>query len=219
MDFFSDPANLTLWTIMVGSFIIGLSGAVMPGSVLAVAITHTARMGVKAGPMLVGGHAILEGSLLIALAAGLGPLLTKPLVAGGIGAVGSLILLFMAVGMFKALPSMRLELEPGERSGRGPVLDGILLSAANPYFILWWATIGLSMMAMLGPHGWLGLAVFYFGHIMADLAWYWLVSLVVAKGRRRLTDHLYRWVVGVCAVFLVLFALYFAWFAWGALGA
>lgn len=217
MDFFGDPANLTLGSILVGSFIIGLSGAVMPGPVLAVTITHAARRGPWAGPLLVGGHAILEAALLLALAAGLGPFITRPMVKGTIGAVGAVILVWMAVGMLRALGNLRLDLEPGQKSGRGPVIDGILLSLANPYWVLWWATVGLSMMAVAGERGWLGLVAFYIGHIFADLGWYSAVSLVVAKGRRLLTDGMYRWLVGICAGFLVLFGLYFGWFAWQAL--
>ncbi|RJX33824.1 MAG: lysine transporter LysE [Desulfarculus sp.] len=211
-----DPATLTTGGLLATSFIIGLSGAVMPGPVLAGTVTHAVRHGVLAGPLVVLGHAILEAALLLALVAGLGPILTRPVVGGLVGAVGTVILLWMAWGMFRALPGLRLELIQGKAGAAGPVRDGFLLSLANPYWSLWWATVGLSLLAMAlkSPLGWWGLLVFYLGHIGADLAWYLFVSLVVAKGRRFINDLAYRVLVGGCAAFMVLFGGYFALFAW-----
>ncbi len=221
MNALPDPAGLGAWSLLATSFVIGLSGAVMPGPVLAATVTHAARQGVAAGPLVVLGHAILEAALLAALVLGLAPLLTKPSVAGTICGVGALILGWLAWGMFRALPGLSLELEAGKARVAGPVRDGILLSLANPYWSLWWATVGLSLtaMALETPLGWWGLVVFYLGHIGSDLAWYLSVSLVVAKGRRFINDTAYRGLVGGCAAFLVFFALYFAWFAWRQLGA
>ncbi len=214
--------GLGLGGLFVTSFVVGLSGAVMPGPVLAVTITHSARLGFKAGPLIVLGHAILEVSLVVGLALGLGAVLSRPMVSGAIGGAGALILLWMAWGMLRSLPTLRLDMEPGASGPGGlkgsaaPVKDGLLLSLANPYFLLWWATVGLGLMAMarqqgLGPWG---LAVFYAGHISSDLAWYSLVSLAVTKGRRWLGDRVHRGVVAACALCLIGFGLYFGIFAW-----
>ncbi|MCF8032637.1 MAG: LysE family translocator [Desulfarculaceae bacterium] len=215
-----DPASLGAWSLLATSFVIGLSGAVMPGPVLAVTVTHAARQGVIAGPLVVLGHAILEAALLGALVLGLAPVLTNPTVAGVIGGVGALILVWLAWGMFRALPGLSLELESGKTRAAGPVRDGLLLSLANPYWSLWWATVGLSLTALAldTPLGWWGLVIFYVGHISSDFVWYLFVSLVVAKGRRFINDGAYRGLVGVCAAFLVFFAGYFGWFAWQQLG-
>ena len=214
-----NPADLTLAGLFVASFVIGLSGAVMPGPVLAVTITHSARLGLKAGPLTVLGHAMLEAGLVVALAVGLGAWLAMPLVSGLIGLVGGLILVWLGVGMLRSLPGLDLELESGAGDAAGPVRDGFLLSLANPYWSLWWATVGLSLMAMAMDSGlglW-GLAAFYAGHISSDMAWYLLVAFVVAKGRRFLTRRVYQTVVAVCAVSLLGFAVYFGIFAWGRL--
>lgn len=221
MQALPDPATLTAWGLLATSFIIGLSGAVMPGPVLAGTVTHAARQGVLAGPLVVLGHAILEAALLLALVAGLGPILTRPTVGGLVGGVGAVILLWLALGMFKALPSLRLDLQQGRQGAAGPVRDGLLLSLANPYWSLWWATVGLSLVAMSldSPLGWWGLVVFYVGHISADLVWYLFVSLVVAKGRRFINDLAYRVLVGVCAACMLFFGGYFAVFAWQQLSA
>ncbi len=92
-----------------------------------------------------------------------------------------------------------------------PVLAGILTSLSNPYWALWWATVGLSYIALSLQLGWAGLAFFYLGHILSDLAWYSAVSVALAMGRRLITDRTYRGLVTACAVFLVGFGLYFGY--------
>lgn len=221
MDIVS-PMGMTLWGLGLGSFVIGFSGAVMPGPVLAVTITHTVNRGVWAGPLIVLGHGCIEVALLMALLAGLGPILTRDVVSGLIGATGGLIMLYMGADMLRGLPRLSLDLtsQGGAASRRGPVADGLLLSAVNPYFIIWWATVGLSLLVVANSPqwGWWGVAVFYAGHISADLAWYGLVSLAVAKGRRWLSDKIYRIIVGCCAAMLLGFAVYFGVYAARVLG-
>lgn len=216
MEHMLDPQGLTLWGVFVTSVLIGLSGAVMPGPITAMIITHAARMGVKAGPLVGVGHAALEALLLIALALGLGPVLSRPLVAGGIGAVGAVILAWLAVGMLRSLPGLHLDLEVRQGAASGPVRDGVLLSLVNPYWSLWWATIGISLMTMVSQAGlgWWGLLVFFLGHMVGDMSWFTLISGLVKGGRRFLNDRVYRVVVAVCAVFLLGFAAFFGVFAW-----
>jgi threonine/homoserine/homoserine lactone efflux protein len=212
----AEAGLLALAGLYATAFVTALSGAVIPGPVLAVTITHAARLGPKAGPLIMFGHFLLEGSLVAALALGLGGVLARPEVSGWVGGAGALIMLWMGTGMLRSLPSLKLDLSPGAAKASGPVRDGFLLSLANPYWSLWWFTVGLSLVAMAleTSPAWLGVTVFYAGHISADVAWYFLLSLVVAKGRRFLTDRVHRALVGGCAVFLLGFGAYFGLFAW-----
>jgi len=99
-----------------------------------------------------------------------------------------------------------------ESSGRNHlVINGMLLSLANPYWTIWWASIGLGYILYSRQFGFPGVFFFFLGHIAADLGWYAAVSLIVGRGRHFFSDRLYRAVIGTCAAFLVLFAGYFAW--------
>ena len=201
---------LVLITIFFSSIVIALSGAMMPGPMLTATISESSRRGVWTGPLLVAGHGILELALLVALMVGLAPFLMQDGVFAGIALAGSVILLWMAYGIFRSLPSLRLEYQDaGEQQGR-LVFFGILLSLANPYWYIWWATIGLGYIAQCQTSGYAGIAAFFTGHILGDLAFYGLVSTTVAKGRSFLNDSLYRKVLGGCAIFLVGFAFFFA---------
>jgi threonine/homoserine/homoserine lactone efflux protein len=201
----------TLLTIFVSSFVIALSGALMPGPLLTATISGSSQRGFRTGPLMIAGHAILELGLVIALLLGGAPFLTLPAVFVATALSGSVILLGMAFGMFRSLPSLHLSWEASPKHNNRPVLDGIVLSVINPYWIIWWATIGLSYILYSRQFGPAGVVLFFTGHILADLVWYSLVAAMVAGGRHFLTDRLYRGMIAVCALFLVVFAGYFAW--------
>lgn len=201
----------TFLTIFVSSFIIALSGAMMPGPLLTATISESSRRGFIMGPLLIVGHGILELALVLALLLGLAPFLQQPAVFVATALAGAAILLWMAFGMFRSLPSLRLSWEGEHKRQNHPVVSGILMSVANPYWIIWWATIGLGYILYSWRFGLWGVAFFFAGHILADLVWYSAVAAAVSRGRRFLTDRLYRGLIAGCAVFLVLFAGYFAY--------
>ena len=200
---------LTLLTIFGSSFVIALSGALMPGPVLTVTVSESARRGAIAGPLMIFGHGILELALVIALLAGLAPLLSREDVFIFVSLLGGAILFWMAYTMFREMGSMSLEVEKGQEKERSLILAGIMLSIANPYWLIWWATIGLGYILYSVKFGLPGVIAFFLGHILADLAWYSLISFGIAKGRRFFTDTFYRRLIGGCAAFLVVFSCYF----------
>ncbi len=199
---------LILLTIFASSFVVAFSGAMMPGTLLTVTISESSRRGPVAGPLLILGHAILEIGLIAALLLGLAPLFTKEWFFIAIALAGGGILLWMGYGMFRALPSLSLTLEAETEQRNNLVLTGILMSAANPYWIIWWATIGLGYIFHSTKYGLWGLLFFFVGHILADLLWYSLISTAVGKGRSFFSDRIYKGLIGSCATFLVCFACY-----------
>ena len=80
--------------LIATAFVIGLSGAMAPGSLLVVVVTETVRRGFWAGPVAVLGHAVIEAAMVILLALGLGRVLSYPSVLAAIGLAGGLMLLW-----------------------------------------------------------------------------------------------------------------------------
>ncbi len=206
--------EIALLTIFCTSFILALSGAVMPGPLLTVTVSESSRRGALVGPMMIFGHSLLELALVVALLSGLAPFLVRDDVFIGISLVGGAILLWMGTTMLRSLPQLSLngQSDSDGRRSRNLVLTGILLSAANPYWLIWWASIGLGYIMYAIKFGIIGITAFFFGHILADLAWYCLISFGVARGRRFFSDSLYRKLIGGCAVFLLVFS---CWFLYG----
>lgn len=193
--------------IFITSFLIAFSGALMPGPLLSATISESGRRGWKVGPLYMLGHGILESLLIAGLFLGLAPLLVSNTAFIVIAFAGGCFMIWMAVGMFRSLPSLSLQNETVESGGSLP-LTGALMSLANPYWIIWWATIGLGYVLIAGNLGLPGVLAFFLGHILADLAWYAFVSMAVHKGRNILPDKVYRWLIAICAVFLLGYAAY-----------
>jgi threonine/homoserine/homoserine lactone efflux protein len=155
------------------------------------------------------GHGILELCLVVLLLLGLGPYLRQDLVFGIIGFSGAVILMCMAIGMFRSIPSLTLKVEQRGPAGTHPVFSGILMSLANPYWLVWWATIGVGYIVYAMKFGAVGVIVFFMGHISADFAWYTFISVAISRGRGFMRDRVYRGVVAVCATALVGFSFWF----------
>jgi threonine/homoserine/homoserine lactone efflux protein len=199
--------------IFVSSFLIALSGAIVPGPVLSVTISESAKGNFWAGPMIVSGHGVLEIVLIGLLAAGFADLINNTKLLSIIGIVGGSYLLLLAFSMLKNVKKMSMEISDGHSVWGGPFMAGILTSLANPYWIIWWATIGLGYVIVSMKFGLTGLIVFFIGHILADFSWYSMVSLIVSKGRGFISSRVYRRIIGACAVMLIFFGIIFS--GWG----
>ncbi|MCL4458493.1 MAG: LysE family translocator [Chloroflexi bacterium] len=190
----------------------------MPGPLLTVTISESARIGRRAGPLLILGHGLIELILVVALFIGLSRLLSHNLVAGSIGALGGSFLIWMGFSLTYDAWKDRIQLFGGSgqaaRSHR-PILTGILASIANPYWVLWWITVGASYIIWSLQHGLAGLISFYTGHILSDLGWYSLVAVIVVSSRKIINDTVYRGIFLACGLFLILLGLYFINFGLG----
>ncbi len=203
---------LSLATIGCISFALALSGALTPGPLLTVTINESLKRGFITGPLLILGHGILELALIIAIVNGLGTFLKKDYVMGTVAIAGGIILLWMGWGMIKHAKRTRFslkELPVGKTQNLHPILSGILVSLSNPYWTIWWATIGLGYMMTAMEYGLMGLVVFFVGHISADFLWFSLVSYGVSTGRKVFSEKLYQRIVEGCGLFLLLFGIWF----------
>lgn len=198
--------------IFGSAFLIGLSGAMMPGPLLSASIGYTIDRGFLAGgPLLILGHGILEVTLVVLVLVGLGPLLARRSVGAVIGIIGGAVLLWMGYAMAAfAHSGAATSLDAGSHAlPASPILAGILISLANPYWSLWWATIGLKYIALSRHAGRAGVAAFCTGHILSDVAWYLLIAAAVALGRQAISPTAYRWTLGACGIFLIAFGALF----------
>ena len=86
---------------------------------------------------------------------------------------------------------------------------GIAVSVANPYWLIWWATVGTKLTVDSLRIGWTGPGAVFLGHIVSDLLWLTFVATLVGSGSRWLGDRAYRGLLGACAVFLLVLGLVF----------
>jgi len=180
----------------------------MPGPLMTMTIGESARSGPWVGPKMIAGHAVLEVVLLVAIFFGLAPLFKQELFFIIIALLGGAIMIWMAQSMFRSLPKLEIKTTDTDTKTMNVYLAGILMSLANPYWIIWWATIGLGYVMHSQKLGFVGIVFFFVGHILGDLVWYAAISFAVGKGRKFFGNKTYRILVGTCAVFLALFAVW-----------
>jgi threonine/homoserine/homoserine lactone efflux protein len=199
-----------LLAIFFSSMLIGLSGAMMPGPMLSVCVAESYKKGFWAGPVMVVGHAIPELALAVLFSLGINKFLKDNTVKGAISVIGGLFLVWLAYKVFiEVRRGVTIDLTQKQEVGWGPLVGGLWSSVSNPGWIVWWATIGANYIVLSLKHGIIGLAFFFVGHEMADLVWYSTVSFLVSRGRGRISDRIYHWVLYACSAMVLVFAVIF----------
>jgi len=205
--------------IFIVSFLVALTGALSPGPVLTFTIYRSLKSerGYLAGLIITLGHATLEFALIIALLLGASFFLQNFIVYTTIGIVGGILLVIFGIMVIKDIYDKPIDInlaEIKEKDIKGftgnSFLGGIIVSLSNPFWTLWWAGIGLGLMISLNisfqdP---LGLLMFYLGHEMGDLIWFWPISIIVYLGGKSLNPKIYRWVLIICGAFMIFFGTY-----------
>ena len=187
-------------------FIISFSGAMQPGPVTATAITMGSRSR-WAGALLAVGHGIVEFPLIVLMIIGLGTIFESNAAQIAIGFAGGAVLVLMAIQMFV---SARANTNAQAKISRDrPILTGIVLSAGNPYFLVWWATVGLALATQAKGFGIWAFAVFAVVHWLVDLLWFGALSWASFKGSALLGPKSQPIVLAICSVALFGFGLYF----------
>ncbi len=205
---------MALLLFLVQVFLISLSGVMAPGPVTAAAIGMGARSR-YAGMLLAIGHGIVEFPLMVLIVLGMGRILKLPTAQIVIGLAGGAFLLMMAIGMLKSLRSA--EIQETKIAKSAPMLAGIILSAGNPYFLFWWATVGLALATTATGMGIWAFALFAVVHWLCDFIWLSALSWASFKGTGLFGPRSQRFVLMICAVALFFFGLFFIYKASAAL--
>ncbi|MEW6076333.1 MAG: LysE family transporter [Thermodesulfobacteriota bacterium] len=216
------------FTVMSLSFVVALTGAMAPGPLLTYTIVQSARTrkrGYLVGVWVIVGHALIEAAIILLLLAGFSMVLQKDIAAKIIGLTGGALLVMFSLMIIRDLYREKI---PDEFTGeppepeavenralikkalRHPVTGGALVSMSNPYWWIWWATIGFAFMMQFNVSfdNLSGFFAFFIGHEAGDLAWYALVSVLSYWGIRRLNRKVYYATLGCCAVFMAGFGVY-----------
>jgi threonine/homoserine/homoserine lactone efflux protein len=203
---------------------ISLSGALAPGPLSAMAVAR-GKDSPHAGVVMSLGHAIVETLVIVGLFLGAEQLRHYETLWAVVGLAGAAVLVLMGVGMLAGAlrrPVAASDDAGGEaeanaggvsrvrRAMRSPLLAGALLSAGNPYFLVWWLTIGASLARKAVEFGTVGLAVLIVVHWSCDFGWLWGLSAAAHGGSRLLGPMFERGVFALCGGFLLFMAATFA---------
>ena len=183
----------------------------MPGPMLTLVISSVAEKGFWTSVFIVIGHSILELAVVIAFFMGALKYLENPLIIKIIGILGGVFLLYIGVDILvsvfrkKFIINFKSILGKKTITGRSTgiiILKGILVSLANPYWWIWWLSIGAAFMVRSVKFDMVGISSFFVGHISADFIWYLFIGILISTGRKIFNQKVYNGILIACSVFL-----------------
>jgi threonine/homoserine/homoserine lactone efflux protein len=205
---------MELIIFLAGAVVVSLSGVMAPGPITAVTISTGARNR-HAGALIAIGHGIVEFPLMLLIMGGAKKLFQLEAVRIAIGLVGGLFLIVMAIQIFRS--ANKLDSTDELKSYKGPILTGIILSGGNPYFLVWWATIGLALATKARQFGILAFGLFAIVHWLCDFFWLEALSWASFRGSALMGKRIQRYILLICSIALLLIAVMFLYDAGGSL--
>ncbi|MCZ2809419.1 MAG: LysE family transporter [Candidatus Bathyarchaeota archaeon] len=201
-----NPLNFAVTVI-----ILSISGALYPGPLFFVTISHGIKSGTKSGIIFSIAHSLVEFTLVMLLALGLLSVANEPTAMLVVGVAGGVALIVFGAMQIRGSFSYKSD-EPkaGRGATRSLLLIGLALTGLNPYFIVWWLTIGANLIFIsLEFAGLVGVVFMYVCHVWVDYAWLTLVAALANRGAKILRFKWYRVLMAVFGVVLIYFGLSF----------
>jgi len=173
-----------------------------PGPITAVTLSKGTKSP-HAGAIIALGHGIVEIPLMILILYGFGEILKILYIKAIIGLLGGLFLLKMGFDLLQGIKQAKID---SSNDPHSPLMAGIILSLANPYFLIWWATIGSILIFRSITFGLLGFAIFMVLHWSCDFFWCYFLSALSFKGGQFFGNRLQQVLFLICGVFLLFFS-------------
>jgi len=196
---------LLLSAFLLEAVLISLSGVIAPGPVTAITVSKGTKSP-HVGAMIALGHGMVEIPLMILILYGFGDILKMTYIKAIIGLLGGLFLLKMGLGLLKGIKQIKIDSVNGPSS---PLMAGIILTMANPYFLVWMATIGSILIFRSYAFGLLGFTLFMIAHWSCDFLWLYFLSALSFKGGQFFGKRLQRVLFVICGIFLLFFSTKF----------
>lgn len=187
---------------------ISASGVMSPGPLFSANIIYGLKEGKTAGLKIALGHTIVEFPLIILLGAGIFTTNIFPEYRIIIAIVGALGIFAFAGLQIRSL--FQKNIQKNLKPSRGPILAGIFLSALNPFFIVWWLTIGLVLISeSIQIFGIFGIIVLFLFHIWMDYAWLFTIAAFSSRAKNYLSKRNFKIIIIGLSVVLVYFGIEF----------
>ena len=195
--------------------VVTASGALAPGPLSFGILMQGSKEGARSGFSCAVGHTLVEFPLVLALALGLLAAANQPMIKGVIGVAGGLGLI--GFGVLQIYGTLKSKTEPGEKTRAhnlpaSSVVLGLALTGLNPYFILWWLTIGSVLIVQaLAFAAIIGVLIMYIAHVWMDYAFLTSLAYFAKKGRNIAGSKYYKLLLTAFGLILVYYGMTFIW--------
>jgi len=193
------------YVFLASVLLISLSGVLMPGPLFAITIKKASKSK-TAGALIAVGHGIVEFPLMFLIFFVLSQFTIPSVVQVAVGLVGGFFMIFMGVQAFR---NRHKQEETTVDLKLDSVFAGVRTTAANAGFILWWLTIGTTLILNAKLFGLIGFSVFAGVHWLTDFVWYTVVALLIFKSQRFWTDRVHYGIALFCVAVFIGFGAYF----------
>jgi threonine/homoserine/homoserine lactone efflux protein len=193
------------YLFLVSVLLISLSGVLIPGPLFAVTIKKASKSK-AAGAMIAVGHGIVEFPLIFLIFFVLSQFEIPSVVQIAVGIVGGFFMIFMGLQAYR---KRHMQEEANVDLKKDSVFAGIWTTVANAGFILWWLTIGTTLILNAKLFGLLGFSVFAGVHWLVDFSWYTVVTLLIFKSQRFWTQRTRMGITFFCVTVFIGFGAYF----------
>jgi threonine/homoserine/homoserine lactone efflux protein len=186
--------------------VVSASGVLAPGPLFFTNLLYGTRLGTHSGLKVAYGHTVVELPLIILLAAGLFSFEAAKKYSATIGLIGGIAILAFAglqIGSIirkKGVDAAACAIYLAD--DKGPFIAGVILTVVNPFFLLWWFTAGLKLIADSATFGAIsGLGILFALHIWMDYAWLGGTAYLASKGSKVVKSRYYPLLlVGLSAI-------------------
>ena len=172
--------------------VISASGVLSPGPLTFSVVSLGLKQGKKVGFLASIGHLLAEFPLVILIALGVYEVLLQESFKRIIGLIGGvMIFVFGALQLRDAFRIKHLELTKEEKSmSSSPILVGFSFSMFNPFFIIWWISVGIVLIYnAIELFGFIGVIYMYLAHVWLDFVWYTFLAYLANMGRKYIKNY------------------------------
>ena len=195
---------------------ISVSGVLSPGPLFFANLIYGSKEGFYSGVKIASGHAIVELPLVILLGLGIFGFSSFTITNESIriiGLIGGIAIIFFSISQINnTIKRRRIDVGSTNSNNNGsdnylfkisnkakrlegPLILGLTFTALNPFFIVWWLTVGLKLISdsvyLFGIVE--GILILFSLHIWMDYTWLAVTAYLVSKGRSILKERLYQY--------------------------
>ena len=212
----SEGPSMTLVEMGLQIILVSVSGVFSPGPLLFANLAVSKYGGFWSGIKIAVGHTIIELPLIILLSLPFVVLSPINLTFSTMKIITFIAGAFLIVfGILYVVRTIRTRGSPNSAINtsriENPYLAGIMFTSLNPFFIVWWTTVGVKLISdsisLLGHPA--GIAFLFFAHIWMDYAWLGLSSYLASRGFNIIRSEYQKYITILLTVPLFYYGIYF----------
>ena len=176
---------MSIYTVVIQTLIASPSGALSPGPLTFATIALGVNGGWRKGVYVALGHMSFELPYVVLIAFAMNTIrdILSSFIGDIITVAGVGVLMFFALSLIReSLSNPKVGTRDiGVKGTSNAFVIGFLFTSLNIFFLLWWLSIGFSLILLALEIGFIGVIIMFLSHIWIDFLW---LSMIAEAGKR-----------------------------------